>query len=78
MKSLILAGVGIGMLPKHLLAPGEGIQVLKTAYDPKSHGVKRNIYLVYPTYLKNYSRLKLIKDHLCESIAHAPELFEVA
>ena len=78
MKSLVLGSVGIGMLPKHLLSPEEATQILQTAYDPKLHGIKRNIYLVYPTYLKNYTRIKLIKDHLIQTIACAPELFDIA
>ncbi len=78
MKSLVLAGAGIGMLPRHLLSAEEASQVLQSVYDPKFHGFKRSIYLVYPTYLKNYQRLKLIKDHLLEALTQAPELFEVA
>ncbi|MBN9565195.1 MAG: LysR family transcriptional regulator [Alphaproteobacteria bacterium] len=77
MRSLVSAGIGIGMLPRHLLSAEEGTQVLQGTYDPKEHGFKRNLYLVYPTYLKNYQRIKLIKDHLLEALIKAPELFEV-
>lgn len=78
LQALIHSGGGIGMLPAYMGEGRELVRILNDHYNPVMHTKPFNLYYVYPSFIKNYRRISLLKSFLLESLRQNSSFHDVA
>ena len=74
LQQLVLSGAAIGILPEYLPGTMKLKKILTHVYDPVQENQVYPVYLVYPSYLKKYERIRMLRQFLEEQIAQTEGL----
>lgn len=72
--SLAEEGLGIAMLPQYMMRRSSLVRLLEGIYDPEK-GETYKVLMVYPEHLKEYKRIKAIKEFVFKKAREDKQIF---